>query len=104
MSGGPGGNRIIATECESIEQITNALDATGANFQQRTLSPTDTLSTISANSNARNAFNQVQDGRVSFGDAISRSSSQINTIASTFRNIDSQSFGGGGGPSTHQSR
>jgi len=84
------GDQLIATDVVDIERTTTRLNAVSSNIQRQTLSSTDSRSTISANQLSTDAFEKAQNGNEVFAEAVSRSVEQINTIATTFGDIDSQ--------------
>jgi len=82
-------NRISINN-RSLEERATALKNAGNNFDEQVLTPIDDESTISANQNAQNAFQEAQQGNSLFGQALETSSEQIKEIGDRFLELDRQ--------------
>ena len=78
----------IALDLDSLNQLIAGLKQAGENFEERRLVPIDLRSTISANANTRQAFQEAQSAHQVLGAALVASSSDIDGICERFLAID----------------
>ena len=83
----------IVTSSVIVDLRATALTSAGVDLGGQALSPTDGESTISANQNAQNAFQDAQQGHVLFGGALDASSAMIRKIGDAFVTVDTHSAG-----------
>jgi len=84
------GGHEIGFDGGHTPNVIAGLRSAGNAFELHELSSRDDRSSIPANSNSRDAFNDAQNGHMAFAGAILASASQINTIVNTFTDIDIQ--------------
>jgi len=90
MSVDAGGGGVIAVDDDCIAVMVRGLDGAGENFEWQTLATHDNFSTIVANMNSRTAFAEAQRGHIDLARALSSSASLLETMACTFKRVDSE--------------
>jgi len=90
MSVDAGGAVEIVCDEASIEEMSSDLQTASTNFQRHTLSPIDSVSTITANEKSREAHGDTQNGHATFAQAILNAAIMIKDAADTFNRVDSQ--------------
>jgi len=78
----------IVTNTTNLRARATRLKTAGEDFKNQALSPIDDESTISANLNTRDAFEQAKQSHVSVGSGLIKSARQIDAIGEDFFRVD----------------
>ena len=81
----------ISTNSVTLEERTTALKRASHGFDNQTFDPVDDDSTITANQNAKTAFDDITQGHESYSNALAVSSAKIMEIGDDFFTADRHS-------------